>query len=244
MTAETNVREIARRDDYRDVAEIDLTAIERVVVAGDLSKLTQQERWDYYLLVCRTVGLNPATKPFEYLSLSGKLVLYAGKNAAEQLRRNYGISIGEPVTTLQDGLVIVSVVGTDPRGRTDSEIGAVVLPPGGEARANALMKAMTKAKRRLTLSMCGLGMLDDSEVDTIPGAVRVPLEAPADDPLICGDCGNPIKGGRRRDGTVMEPKDVAMQSQEMFGRELCAPCARTAPRAAAPGATEGADDGN
>ena len=36
--------------------------------------------------------------------------------------------------------------------------------------ANAQMKAVTKAKRRLTLSMCGLGWLDETEVQTIPDA--------------------------------------------------------------------------
>ena len=34
----------------------------------------------------------------------------------------------------------------------------------GEVRANAILKAVTKAKRRATLSICGLGWLDESEV--------------------------------------------------------------------------------
>ena len=34
-----------------------------------------------------------------------------------------------------------------------------------------MMKAETKAKRRATLSICGLGLLDETEVSTIPGAV-------------------------------------------------------------------------
>ena len=40
------------------------------------------------------------------------------------------------------------------------------------------MKAETKAKRRATLSICGLGLLDESEVETIPGAHAVPSPAP------------------------------------------------------------------
>jgi hypothetical protein len=40
----------------------------------------------------------------------------------------------------------------------------------GEALANAIMKAETKAKRRVTLSLCGLGMTDESELDGIPNA--------------------------------------------------------------------------
>jgi len=248
MVAETNVRAMARRDEpVRDIDSIDLTAIERVVVAGDLSKLTAEERWDYYRGVCQSVGLNPYTKPFEYVVLNGKMVLYANKNAGEQLRRIYGISIPQPQTQLQDGLCIVTVTGTDARGRTDSEIGAVVLPAGGEARANALMKALTKAKRRLTLSMCGLGMLDETEVETIPNATRPTFDTlpqgalpDADQqeqgevydlPLTCKDCQGHIKGARFQDGSILEPKDVASRSQERYGRALCMPCSRKAAKA-------------
>ncbi len=46
----------------------------------------------------------------------------------------------------------------------------------GEAGANLMMKAVTKAKRRVTLSICGLGMLDETEVVTIPGAEIVDVE--------------------------------------------------------------------
>jgi hypothetical protein len=42
---------------------------------------------------------------------------------------------------------------------------------------NALMKAVTKAKRRLTLSLVGLGWLDETEVETIPGAKPVAVDA-------------------------------------------------------------------
>jgi hypothetical protein len=40
----------------------------------------------------------------------------------------------------------------------------------GDALANALMKCETKAKRRVALSLAGLGWLDETEIATIPGA--------------------------------------------------------------------------
>ena len=40
------------------------------------------------------------------------------------------------------------------------------------ALANAIMKTETKAKRRATLSICGLGFLDESEIETIPRTAR------------------------------------------------------------------------
>src|SRR5215475_11754079 len=67
--------------------------LEQVLIGGDLSGLTPQQRADYYGAVCRALGLNPLTKPFEYLTLNGKLRLYALRDCADQLRRLHGISI-------------------------------------------------------------------------------------------------------------------------------------------------------
>jgi hypothetical protein len=41
-----------------------------------------------------------------------------------------------------------------------------------EDRANTILKAVTKAKRRVTLSICGLGFLDETEVEDIPAAAK------------------------------------------------------------------------
>jgi hypothetical protein len=48
----------------------------------------------------------------------------------------------------------------------------------GDALANALMKAETKAKRRVTLSLAGLGWLDETEIASIPD-VRIGEDAEA-----------------------------------------------------------------
>ena len=55
--------------------------MEAVLIRGDLSRLTHEERAKYYIRICESVGLNPMTKPFEYLTLNGKLTLYALKAA-------------------------------------------------------------------------------------------------------------------------------------------------------------------
>jgi hypothetical protein len=39
-------------------------------------------------------------------------------------------------------------------------------------RANTILKAITKAKRRVTLSICGLGWLDETEVEDIPAEAK------------------------------------------------------------------------
>ena len=157
----------------------ELTQIETVLVAGDLAKLSADQRLTYYQRLCESLGLNPLTQPFQYLQLSGKLVLYATKSCTEQLRQLHGVSI-TGITSAQVGDVyIVTATAMDKNGRTDCATGAVAIAGlKSDALANALMKSETKAKRRVTLSLCGLGMLDESEVETIPGAVRAPVALP------------------------------------------------------------------
>ena len=148
--------------------------LERVLVAGDLSGLSESQRLEYYRAVCESLGLNPLTRPFEYLRLNGRLVLYATRAAADQLRAIHGISIIDAQIERQDDLITVTVRGRTRDGREDVEVGVVsVAGLRGEALANAQMKALTKAKRRLTLSLAGLGWLDETEAETIPGAQRV-----------------------------------------------------------------------
>ena len=101
---------------------LDAAIMEQVVVNGDLSQLKPAQRVAYYNSVCKSVGLNPLTKPFSYIKLNGKLTLYALKDATEQLRRNNGISVSRPKIDLQDDLVIVSVDVTDKHGRQDSDV--------------------------------------------------------------------------------------------------------------------------
>jgi hypothetical protein len=156
--------------------------IEQVLIKGDLANLTPDERNAYYLRVCESAGLNPLTKPLEYIKLNGKLVLYALRSCTDQLRAIHGVSVVDMDNEDRDGVHIVTVKVTDKHGRSDMARGAVSVGGlKGEALANAIMKAETKAKRRATLSICGLGLLDETEVETIPGAAAIAPEAAGGD---------------------------------------------------------------
>src|SRR6185436_11836046 len=99
--------------------------LERIMVDGDLSKLSGEDRCRYYFALCRSLRLNPATRPFEYVRFDEKLVLYARKDCAEQLRRVNNISIVD-VRTEQDGdLCIVTATARNHKGRTDIDQGIV-----------------------------------------------------------------------------------------------------------------------
>lgn len=143
---------------------------ELALVTGDLSKLTSEQRLSFYNRVCTSLGLNALTKPFEYVNLKGKLVFYATKNCAEQLRNIHGVSITKIEKETTDNLLTVTVYAKDKSGKEDSDIGALdISGMKGEALANGVMKCVTKAKRRVTLSICGLGMLDETEVEAASG---------------------------------------------------------------------------
>jgi len=150
--------------------------VESVMLDGDLSKLSAPQRVSFYRAKCDSLGLNWLTQPFAYITLNGKLTLYARKDAADQLRKKHGISIDKPDITFTDDWIIVNVLARTPEGRTDADTGVVNKKDMRGDFGNALMKAITKAKRRVTLSICGLGMMDETEVDSVPFAQPVAVD--------------------------------------------------------------------
>lgn len=157
----------------------DAAVVEQVLISGNLAQLTPAQRVTYYRAVCKSLGLNHLTKPFEYMTLNGKLVLYAKKDCAEQLRERDGVSVTRLDKEEVGGVYVVTAYVRNQKGREDSDVGAVSIEGlKGEAKSNAIMKAITKAKRRATLSICGLGFLDETEIDSIPDArpVKVDVE--------------------------------------------------------------------
>ncbi len=154
---------------------VSAATLEHVLGTGDLSLLTIPQRVEYYRRTCQTLGLNPLTRPFRFVRFqNGEVQLYATKDCTEQLRSLRDISLEIVSRNFDAGVYTVTTRAQMPNGRKDEDIGSVALSPQatGEFRANGMMRATTKSKRRVTLSICGLGgMPDESEIDSIPGGV-------------------------------------------------------------------------
>jgi hypothetical protein len=168
---------LALADTPKDIPSPDVMA--KVIISGDLSQLDAKQKVSYYGAVCESVGLNPLTKPFEFINLSGKLVLYATRNCTDQLRKLYGISVEIVGREVVEDCYVVTARASMPGGRHDESTGVVAIAgTKGEFRANLMLKCETKSKRRVTLSLVGLSTLDESEVevDSIPGAQPVPFD--------------------------------------------------------------------
>ena len=142
---------------------------ESLALRGDISMLNPQDKTAYLQKLCESLGLNPLTQPFIPLKLNGKEILYASRGATDQLASIHKLT-REIIKTerIEDVFITVCKVSS-PDGRFDISTGVVTIGGlKGDALCNAMMKSETKAKRRATLSFCGLGFLDESELETIP----------------------------------------------------------------------------
>lgn len=145
--------------------QLDPATLEKLVTSGDLSGLTPEQRVMYYRARCDAAGLDYRTQPFRYMMTDGKLSLYAEKSATDQLAVRDRISLKIVSKGVENEMYLVEVEATNGDGRSTTDLGAVSIKGlGGTNLANAMMKAITKAKRRATLSLCGLGMTDESEL--------------------------------------------------------------------------------
>ena len=146
----------------------DAAAIESVLIQGDLSKLNAEQKVSYYNRLCDSLGLNSLTKPFEYLKFQGREILYARRDCADQLRSLHKVSIKITARELLGDMYIVTAQASMPDGRCDEATGVLNFKGlSGDSLANAYMKCESKAKRRVTLSICGLGLLDETEVESL-----------------------------------------------------------------------------
>jgi hypothetical protein len=167
-----------------DVGLTEARAIDSFVTRGDWSQLQPQDRARAYVQVCAQHGLNALSQPFAFLRLNGKEVLYATRGATDQLAAKHSIT-----REIIDGPKIVDIAGTKvalctaratlPTGR--SETGTATLPVADPV--NLYMKLETKAKRRATIALLGLAMLDETELATIPDRSQADAPQPSREDL-------------------------------------------------------------
>lgn len=148
----------------------------KLILQNDLSKLTEVELVQFYKATCKEVGLSAIAKPFDVLILQGKKTLYANKNCTAQLTALHKPSVTIVSKGEEDGMYVVVARCTKADGSEVDDIGAApYLGMTGDNKVNAILKAVTKAKRRAILSAFGLGSLDVSELETIQDAQVVEI---------------------------------------------------------------------
>lgn len=154
----------------KELTTMDGGTMLKLVDGGDTSVLPDEMKLQYYRARCEAAGLDARTAPFQFIRLQGKEVLYATKGATDQLAAAHKIRVEVISQVTESDVRIVMVRAEAADGRKTDEMGAVpVAGIKGAELANAYMKAITKAKRRAILSLCGLGMMDETELETVSG---------------------------------------------------------------------------
>lgn len=147
--------------------------IAALMTSGDLAKMTKVEKDKFLVELAKLHNLVPWPPPFQIIKTKdGRELLYATKSCADQIRKIHGISLEityqGPLklgATEDPNVYVVQCKATDREGRTDEELGSVWIKGlVGEDLANATMKAITKAKRRVTYAITGLSVLDETEI--------------------------------------------------------------------------------
>lgn len=159
-------------------ALIRFRVVSSIVLRGDLSALTEEQLTRYYASLCESLGLDVRFKPFDFILSQGKKVLYANRACTDMLAKLHGITReiidGPRFVELDKTKAIICIArATSPSGRQET---ATAVVPANDP-INGIMKCETKAKRRATLAILGLGLLDHTELETIPG-IKLPQDAP------------------------------------------------------------------
>src|SRR6266540_4671601 len=99
--------------------------LKKVIMKGDLSGLTPEEQIGYYIDLCHHLKLDPLSKPFDFMEIEDKktkrtkVILYANKECAAQLRHNNNISIWKVETKTEDGCLVATAYARTPGGKED-----------------------------------------------------------------------------------------------------------------------------
>ena len=139
----------------------------------DTRALDKNQRRAVLVELARKLGLNPLSNAVMFLLTNGRETLYVTKQGTDQIAareklRRETIKGPEVVQIENRKVVFCQVRATHPDGRSEVSTATLAL----QDVVNDLMKCESKAKRRATLSVCGLGLLAEDEIEAIPGAQR------------------------------------------------------------------------
>lgn len=197
---------------------IDEATIESIIIKGDLSGLSPIDKVKYYKHYCDNIGLDYSAQPFALLRLQGKETLYLTRSGAQQLNKLHNVSHKITARETANGCYVVTACASTPDGRATESIGAVNIENlKGEALCNAYMKAETKAKRRATLDLLGLGILDETETQTIVNAETVEIQTEKVDMMgAWRDAVNGCRNKKELGDLYRQNKEVIDANQDVF----------------------------
>lgn len=164
--------------------------MQKFILKNDLSCLTMEEKLIFILNRCKDLKLDPRSQPIMIIKSKEKVgnsfvekeTPYISKSGGEQLAKVHQVSVLDTEEKILDDVFIVKAKVSLPNGRISQAIGVTplfteydgkVTKITGAKKCNAMMVADTKARRRAVLSICGTGMIDESEIDTMNVVAKI-----------------------------------------------------------------------
>ena len=153
----------------------------KLVIQHDLSKLSPEQVTQYLRDVSEFIGLDPDLNGLDTIWMENEngpgksLAVYARRGTAEILRSINNIEVSSLTSQITSESAIFTAVGRNGQARQEIAIGSKSLRGlSGKAYDNAVMTASTRALRRLTMQFTKLGILDESEIESIQGSTVNP----------------------------------------------------------------------
>ncbi len=150
---------------------------QKAAMSGNLRALTSDEQWQYYLAMCDHLGLDPVSRPFDWIDQEGKLSLYPNANCAAQLAQKGEISFPEYATEMIGEVFVYRVRATSNDERELWATGAVPVGRTALETARAIKKAETQARRRAVFALGGLALTEAEEMYEVGARSYVPDDA-------------------------------------------------------------------
>jgi hypothetical protein len=158
--------------------DADPTVIDQLI-RGDVSSIPREALLRYVFTFCERVGISPLAVPFSLMKTQRGMQLVANRNFYDAVASKYSVSrecVGEGFFE-GTKLYFTRYRATTPDGRVTEDM-ALVDTAGlnGNDLANAIMKAHTKGRNRVTRAHLGFPFPDETEAETVPGASVVGIE--------------------------------------------------------------------
>jgi len=149
--------------------------------------------------------------------------------------------LGELTARIDGQTVVRQQFGSDKiqrsRQKANSQTGEVYDEGGGVLDYGFDLKGASTDCLKKAASLFGVGLYlykrgNPTLVNVAPRRAQSPVQprqrTVADDPklLPCGDCGQPLKEVKFKDGTVWSPLDLAQRGVDKFGVQCCMDCYR------------------
>lgn len=155
-----------------------MAEVARFMTSGDLSRLPKATKDAFIVKLAEQIGIPPYPPPFAFVTdKRGKETLVPQKHLAQALRDKHGISteityqgplqLGDK---FDESIYVVKMKGTLPSGRFAEEMGTGFFGGDsavGRGKADEVLKTVTKAANRVTYSLLGIGLIDETEVDSL-----------------------------------------------------------------------------